>query len=80
MGVVRAGKESPELVLKWEKLIKTVLNRRMGLWWMEKAHQSPFARELGGKARLVVTAHSYNAEGTSASALGQPRGPALGRS
>lgn len=49
--------------------------RRMG-----KARRSPFARELGGKARPAVTAHSYDTGGTSAPALGQPRGPALGRS
>lgn len=59
MGVVWAVKESPELVLKWEKLIKTVLSRRMGPRRMGKVHQNPFTQELGGKARLVVTAHSY---------------------
>lgn len=59
MGVVWAVKESPKLVLKWEKLIKTVLSREMGPRRMGKAHQSPFTQELGGRARLVVTAHSY---------------------
>lgn len=57
MGAVRARKESPELVPKWEKLIKLVLKRQVG-----KARQSPFAQELGGNVGLVVTAHSYDTE------------------
>lgn len=81
MGVVWAVKESPELVLKWEKLIKTVLSRRMGPRRMGKVHQNPFTQELGGKARLVVTAWWQLRHGdTSIPALGQPQGPALGRS
>lgn len=75
MGVVWAVKESPELVLKWEKLIKTVLSRRMGPRRMRKVHQNPFTQELGGKARLVVTAHSYAMGTHPFLPLANPRDP-----